>query len=160
MYTKRQIIMLTEGRYFAPRSRSLDERGQPVLVSFQRRKSPLGHCLANPDEVPEGIRATRLPDLARFLDPRLADRPDARLRFMVVEALDWQLLSCYRGHELGFWMDLEAWHAKDAHFTDLGLSGEGRKQIQVLLRRWAAVAGELDGPECGWQLPRSEREAF
>lgn len=160
MYTKRQIIHLTEGRYFAPRSRSLDERGAPCLLNYQGRRSPVGHCLQASDELPHHVKGLPLAEFAVQLDPRLGRYSVARLRHMVVGELDERLLSCYRGHELGFWMDLEEWHANGAHFTDYGLSAAGRAATQVLLRRWSADQTTRALRVEAYRLPRSEREDF
>ncbi len=43
----------------------------------------------------------------------------------------------YRGHDIGFWYNLQQFHDDDAHFNDAGLSESGREYLRQLYLDYA-----------------------
>ena len=124
MKTKLEILEETYEYYSDPTKRGISERGYCVYLTSDNKMCAVGRCLLEPSK-------TLIEDDCFDDDINLyiSDR---------MPELDEQLKPEYRGHTGSmFWKNLQEWHDNYKHFTPNGISDEGERVFETLIKRYS-----------------------
>lgn len=118
MKTKAEIIDEILGIYIAdPSRRAATSLGKCEYLTEDGRMCALGQCLDK--DHPDYRTICRVNDIATGI-------PD----------LDGKLRPEYRGHEVGFWRDLQLMHDSAFYWDVDGLTEFGKSNMELLKRKW------------------------
>lgn len=122
--TKKEIILETAAFYGEdPSRRATNAEGICRYLMQDGRKCAVGRCLIEGKKICFG---------GRQKDAIFAD-----IKANHIDNLDSHLLPEYRGHDVGFWQELQYWHDSHLNFTETGLSEKGQQQAKFLLTNYA-----------------------
>jgi hypothetical protein len=122
--TKKEILKEAFEYYAAdPSRRATNAEGSCRYLMEDGRKCAVGRCLIEGKKICFGGMQK--------------DAIFAEIQANQINNLDSHLLPEYRGHDVGFWQELQYWHDSCLNFTETGLSEKGQQQAEFLLTNYA-----------------------
>jgi len=116
MKTKLEILKETSEYYSDPSKRGISLDGYCEYITLSGKMCAVGRCLLEPSNT-----------LINYDCLVLEGNPE----------LDEHLKVEYRGHTGSmFWKNLQEWHDKYKHFTENGISDEGKTAYKLLVEKY------------------------